>query len=534
MKFRNTLPHLMAILFLIVALASCQEDFSTLGSDIIGGQPINTLSNNSSTVIAYSRGLESVQTNSLPLYQLGSYNDPVYGKTKMELVSQLTLQNIGPDFGYGTYLDSVVLYIPYFSESVIEDDETTYTIDSVFGTEPINLSIYESNYFLRDYDPDSGLQERQKYYSNLGTVFEIPSNVGSLIYEEEGFVPSNEGYVLLTPDGDDDGDEPDETLVAPGLRFNLPVPFFRDKIISEEGSSKLMNNNNFKEYFRGLYFKVDDLGNDGNGFLFDIEDANITLYYTYQDTPVSGTISDTLAGADVERLSGELILNFAGINVNMFDNQLTPSIEESLNNPPNELEGEESLYVRGGNGIVTLINLFGDDEDDNGIADELDMIRQNEWLINEANLIFYVDQDKVTGGESEPERLIIYDAENISVLADYGRDATISAEPADAVTNHLGKLERGSDDNGDYYKIRITHHISNLVHKDSVNVPLALIATLNVLTGGFQSLENELESGLDFTPAASVIGHEGTVLYGNNTANEEKKLRLQIYYTEPN
>jgi hypothetical protein len=95
-------------------------------------------------------------------------------------------------------------------------------------------------------------------------------------------------------------------------------------------------------------------------------------------------------------------------------------------------------------------------------------------------------------------------------------------------------LERGTDENGDYYKIRITHHISNLVHNDSVNVPLALIATLNVLTGGFQSLENELESGLDFIPAASVIAHEGTVLYGNNTANEEKKLRLQIYYTEPN
>lgn len=147
MKFRNTLPQLMAILFLVIALVSCQEDFSTFGSDIIGGQDINLISDNSSTVVAYSRGLESVQTNSLPVYQLGSYNDPVYGKSKLELLTQLTLGNTDPDFGNGTYLDSVVLYIPYFSESTISGDVTTYTLDSVYGTEPIKISVYESNYF---------------------------------------------------------------------------------------------------------------------------------------------------------------------------------------------------------------------------------------------------------------------------------------------------------------------------------------------------------------------------------------------------
>ena len=237
MKIRNTLPHLLAILFLVIAFGSCQEDFSTLGSDIIGGQNINLISNNSSTVVAFSRGLESVQTNNLPANQLGSYNDPVYGKSKIELLSQLTLGNTDPDFGNGTYLDSVVLYIPYFSESTISGDVTTYTLDSVYGTDPIKISIYESNYFLREYDPTTGLQERQKYYSNLGSIFDTPSNIGPLLHEEENFVPSNEGFVLLTPDGADDGDDPDETLLAPGLRISLPVPYFRDKIINEEGSA---------------------------------------------------------------------------------------------------------------------------------------------------------------------------------------------------------------------------------------------------------------------------------------------------------
>jgi hypothetical protein len=541
MKIRNTLPLASVILFLIIALASCQEDFSTLGSDIIGGQNINATLDNNSTVVSYSRKLSPVQTNDLPLYQLGTYNDPVFGKMKAELVAQLTLGTIAPSFGEGTSLDSVILYIPFLGETSIANEVTSYTIDSVYGSNPINVSIYESNYFLTEYDPSTGLQERQKYYSDLGTVFETPGNKGQLIYNEADFLPTNEGYVLLSPDGEDEDTEPDQTLLAPGLRAALPVTFFREKIIAEEGTTELMNNNNFKEYFRGLYFEVDDLATDGNLFLFNIADANVTLYYTYQDSIVGGTTSDPTNGDDVERLSGQLTLNFGGINVNLYDNEpLNPAISAVLENP-NTVAGEENLYLRGGDGIVTLINLFGDDLDGNGVSDELDVLRTNNWLINEANLIFYVNQDIVTGGASEPERIIIYDAQNAQVLADYGRDPTISELPENALTGHLGKLVRGTDEIGDYYKIRITHHISNLIHKDSTNVPLSLIVTQNVLSGGFKTLKDPVElnddtidNDLNDIPSSSVISHEGTVLYGNNTSNPDKKLRLQIYYTEPN
>lgn len=541
MKIRNTLPSASAILFLIIALASCQEDFSTLGSDIIGGQNINAILDNNSTVISYSRKLSPVQTNDLPLYQLGTYNDPVFGKTKAELIAQLTLGTIAPSFGHGTSLDSVILYIPYIGETTVANEVTTYTIDSIYGSDPINISIYESNYFLTEYDPSTGLEDRQKYYSDLGTVFETPGNKGQLIYNETDFVPTNDGYVLLTPDGEDEDTDPDQTLFAPGLRAELPVSFFREKIIGQEGTTELMNNNNFKEYFRGLYFEVDDLGADGNLFLFDIANANVTLYYTYQDSIVGGTTSDPTNGDDVERLSGQLALAFGGINVNVYDNEpLNPAITATLENP-NTTDGEENLYVRGGDGIVTIINLFGDDLDGNEVPDELDVLRTNNWLINEANLIFYVNQDMVAGGASEPERLIIYDAQNAQVLADYGRDPTISELPENALTGHLGKLDRGTDENGDFYKIRITHHISNLIHRDSTNVPLSLIVTQNVLSGGFQSLKDPIElnddtidNDLTDIPSSGVISHEGTVLYGNNASDPEKKLRLQIYYTEPN
>jgi hypothetical protein len=38
--------------------------------------------------------------------------------------------------------------------------------------------------------------------------------------------------------------------------------------------------------------------------------------------------------------------------------------------------------------------------DNNGVADELETIRKNGWLINEANLVFHVDGDAMTNGFS--------------------------------------------------------------------------------------------------------------------------------------
>jgi hypothetical protein len=297
MKINKTLPYAMVILFLVISLVSCQEDFSNFGSDTIGGQDATTTLNSESTVISFSKRLGPVQSDQLPSYQLGTYNDPAYGKSKFELVSQLSLGTSDPNFGFEPVLDSVILYIPYFAEGTELDDVLTYEIDSVYGSDPIDIRIYESNYFLRQYDPSTGLQERQKYYSSLGNVFETPSNVGPLIYEISDFIPNNQSYLVQSPDGDDEDTDPDETIEPPGLRVRLPLAYFEDKIISQTGTAQLMNNNNFKDYFRGLYFKVDDLGTNGNLFLFDLNDAVVFLKYTYQE-------AETVSGEEPERLSG--------------------------------------------------------------------------------------------------------------------------------------------------------------------------------------------------------------------------------------
>jgi len=115
MKMKYILPRIGVIFLVIIALASCEEDFSNIDTDIID-QNFNTELDESRTVIAYSKKVRSVQSNRLPVYQLGVYNDPVYGKTTANLLTQVTLGegDTDPDFGDCTVLDSVVLYIPFF------------------------------------------------------------------------------------------------------------------------------------------------------------------------------------------------------------------------------------------------------------------------------------------------------------------------------------------------------------------------------------------------------------------------------------
>jgi hypothetical protein len=530
MKTRRSLPEILAILFFIIVLSSCEEDFVTIGADIIGDQVNDAELYDAGTVVSYSKMLLPVQTNRLPSYQLGVYNDPVYGKTTSKLLSQLFMDVQDPSFGNNAKLDSVVLYVPYYYELLITDNDSVYNVDSLYGNQPINISLFESNYFLRDLDPDSNFEDAQLYYSNQSSLFE--EFLGEELLAIEDFVPSSDPHILTEKIWDTATSSFDtiRSTIAPGLRAKLPNDFFEQKILSMEGTTELMNNNNFKEYFRGLYFNTESMNPDGSLFLFNIDNASVTLYYRHYENPLE--IGDS-PDPDNNELKGTYSFSFSGINVNTFENNIPASIQSALSDPDVE-NGEENLYIKGGEGIITIIDLFGKDLDENGVADELDVLREKEWLINEANLIFYVDQNNISGGETEPERIIIYDIKNNTILEDYKIDITTGEEPVNAVNVHLGRLQRGSDDLGDYYKIRVTSHISNLINKDSTNVPLGLMVSQNVLLSGFQDTFEEQSPGISEVPSSCVISPEGTILFGNATPNEEKRLKLQIFYTEPN
>jgi hypothetical protein len=194
--------------------------------------------------------------------------------------------------------------------------------------------------------------------------------------------------------------------------------------------------------------------------------------------------------------------------------------------------GDEKLYVNGGAGSMTIIDLFA--RDVSGESAELEEYRAKDWLINEASLTFRIDRD-LMGNNQEPYRVYLYDLNNNRPIIDYYGDQTVSAtKPKFGKRIHSGIIVK-EDGKGTYYKIRLTNHISRLFkNPDSTNVRLGLVVTESIAIVDNYETKNQTASGLKKVPLASVLNPLGTVLYGSKSSVPlDKRLKLEIYYTKP-
>ena len=559
MKLKRIFKQALGVLGLVFFIVACEEDFSTLGTNIVGGVNFETDFADEFTVAAYSRNyadgvnFNGIQTSNAPAVSIGYYDDPVYGTTTGSLLAQALLSQTDPDFGNNTVIDSVVFSMPYFSDLEATDEEgnNTYTLDSIFNeTGSMRLSLYRSNFFLNSFDPDSGFEDPSVFFSNDPTSFD--GIEGELIFQHNAFAPDASEIILTVPVEDENGDIPnlndrvESERLSPRLRFRLDednansniitnLLDWNEVIIAQEDQGTLLNQNTFFDYFRGLYLKAESISGTGSYFIFDPSQTNITIFYSFES---NGVVVDD---ADFDTSgSSSIVLNLGGVNMLEYINDFSsnPIGSVNFNETQDVIQGEESLYLKGGDGSIAIIDLFGRDED--GFSEELEALRSCNVIINEANLTFFVDQDALGSagsGTLEPERVVIYDFDNNSTLLDSSFDTTIGALGAvDTRINHLGRLVRETEGDleseGVSYRMRITQHINNIVRNDSTNVRLALAVSQNVIdisTSIIGGLEDEEENNI--VPASSVISPEGTVLHGSTSPIEAKRLKLRINYT---
>ena len=567
MKNNKFALQIIAFGLIILSFIACDKDFATLESDIINDVNATNFDilSEQYDIITYTQAIGPVQTNGLGLNTLGVYDDS-YGRTTSSFVTQVTTSAFDPDFGDEVAIDSVVLKIPYFSVAteIDEDGNITYELDSVIGRDPIKLSLFESNYFIRDFDPNAEFNESQAYFSNKSASTTETISDAALEGEELTFVDydvdgnmipvgntieiSEEGYILTEPDNEDDDDTDPQVLLrdSPGIRIKLDTTFWRNKIIDKEGESVLSSQNNFAEYFRGLYFKAVPVNDDGSFFILNVgaQTSNITIYYTRLTASTSDDAGET------EQATYQL--SFGPNRINFMDNDFTAPINDG-----DAVTGDSRIYLKGGEGSLARINLFnGDDVDEDPEMNAFEIFKNTfvetdeegnfvkaKRLINEANLVFYVDSDAIQTPDilqdGEPNRIYLYDIENKTPLFDYYADVGNASLPSFSKYNHLGPLQRVDDEpngNGIKYKLRITEHLNNLILSDSTNVELGLAVSINInLEESFAQRKVQTADNSDFTtPISSIITPRGTVLHGNNTEDESKKVYLEIYYTEPN
>ncbi|KAG1651659.1 Glycogen synthase [Nymphon striatum] len=160
------------------------------------------------------------------------------------------------------------------------------------------------------------------------------------------------------------------------------------------------------------------------------------------------------------------------------------------------------IYLKGGAGSFAEIQLFEDEA-------EINLIKANNWVINEAHLDFLHRSGCLTEINSEDTALGVF-------------------------LNYDGIIEK-SGERGLKYTVNITEHINNIIIRDSINATLGLQVTSDIRVTGVNNVL--LDNGDDKElPASAILSPLGTVLFGSavSPAEEANKLKLEIFYTETN
>jgi len=515
------------VLIFILLIASCEEEVTEIGGGFINGIEVQEpyLVENEN-ITAYSEKVSSVQTNNTTTYKLGTYIDPVYGTSETSILTQLTLEENDHDFGQDPVLDSVILTLPYFSQQIAQDE---YELDSIFGEGSFTLEISESNQFLRPIDPGENgeFEENQIYYSDQLNDFLPNINTNDPIFTSDVITPSDSTGVKVLFDQLSQ-DVTDTLEQSPRIRLKLPNDFFEEKILSKAGSEELAFGQNFVNYFRGIYIKAEQQSSEPVMGIFNLDqpEADITLYYRSMRNAPS---LDPEAEDSLIETFNKFNLKFNGIKVNLYDT------EESIDlSNPDTVNGDENLYLQGGQGSMGVLRLFdGPDSNNDGVSDELEELRSENLLINEATLRLYVNEEIAPGSVNRSNRIFIYDLDNNRLLIDYQIDPTASPNaPDQSRTLHLAPL--AEDDQGEFYRIRLTSHINDIINNDSTNVTLGLNVSQNVENSRlFDVRESETER-IEGLLETSLTTPKGVVIHGTQSNNETKRLKLSIQTTTNN
>jgi len=599
---------LLVSVTLILVISSCNQDFHPVGEALFIDQTLETLTESFPT-FTFQEKLKKVQTNGLPLMQLGKINHPIFGQAEASFTAQLTIPN---NLFFGNHRQQfedepddsdpnlipenetvkfVYLDIPFFTnqddadnDGVIDsldadpndplsnsdgdeltdliefqsqlnplssdsdgdgildhndDDNATYQsgnnvyqIDSVYGNREatFNLKVYELGAYLNELDPSDNFETTQAFYSTQD-------------YYEEGFSRAvlHDDIISLNFDEirinykEDDPETPDvdetlqvETRLSPRLRVPLDIGFFQENFIDKEGSTDLETSVNFQKALRGIIIRAEDFSEDLY-MLLDIQNAAVNIVYEYDDYQTQGTLGDT-SDDTVEKVEKEISLAFNGIRINTLKNSLfDAAVQEQLIASSNDTPTNR-LYVQSGT-FLGKIRLFDiENQNENELIESL---RGQSWLINEANLIFYIDPNLASPQELLAQRLYLFAYNSGFPLSDYVSDGSVSNFGRNSNKKIFGGLLEYDDNNVPYrYKFNITDHISNIIRNDSINFDLGLVVNADI--NNITPIKAVTESEQDLVyPLTASLNPLGAILIGSHpdASSEDKKVRLELIYS---
>jgi hypothetical protein len=276
----------------VILFASC-NDPDLVGLDVQPpGDKINFGYTDTTKVTAYTVREDSLRTDEISLYLLGSYTDSVFGRTDAGIFAQPLLPSSNVNLGDSLSVDSIVLTLGY---------------TGLYG-DSFPAQVFHVYKLTEDMHFDSA------YYSNR--VF--------------SYDPSEVGSATITP-------APHDSI--PQLRIRLSNQF-GDEFRDMSNNGQLTTNANFLTLFKGLYIKTDPVISGGGIFYVNLLTSlsKLTLYY-------SSGADDSLSFSFPFTTESARMTHFA------HDYSLSP-IQQQLND---SLNGDSLVYVQSMAGVKTKI-----------------------------------------------------------------------------------------------------------------------------------------------------------------------------------
>ncbi len=525
---------------------SCEQEDRFVGSDVVDGSAVN-LNRVLLDLTAYTVMPDTLRSDEYslnPNISLGVYNDPTFGKTKTSFYSQLRLSLLNPEFGDNAEVDSVVLELPVVSfntEDTVSVEKnlikTLYKLN--VNAENTECSIEDTTYrfqTIRRFKVDSLYGNTEQTMTlQVNRVVESMKIIDSASYSNKDFAIGElfgtgeitkqanalEVSDYTTEDGSDDGTEiSKDANPTYRIRLDNAVDFFQNEIIGNANSANLADQASFvANVLNGIKISVVE----ENGFFVNLNPTQFkfNIYYSYDNPDFTDEDGDGFNDGEEEcgvmetfpRLSGTYALDMSN-NYNVrhesIEHQTTGAITYDTPNA-------QTLYSAGLGGEKTIFE-FNEDQ----IQELREKVNSEKWAIMEAHLKVYPDKD-AQGDLPLPEYLYIYNYSENSLLADYG-DVS-----AGQFAFPYTQISLAYDDEGEYYLLRITEQIKNIVEKNESLDKFAIeVGNYIVLdpSAYFYTPLNAFYSNRVYNPyRLAMVGTHPS------TENENKKLQLEVLYS---
>lgn len=496
---KSTILGLIALI--VLATVSCDKEIETIGLNLVNNNTFET-SDFSQEVTTTTKNIVNVPANGVSQYLLGAYGDKEFGTLKASIVTQVSLPTVGASylngFGTNTVIDSVLITIPYQSTSDGKDatGKPKFVIDSIFGdaSKEFKLSVYELKTFLNNLDPVDPSKSAVYYSDKVFQKGTTPFYSGNFKVNATDTVSYIKRYLA-------DGktvfkrDTIKDTDVKPSIKIPLNEAMIKQYFVDNAGNAEFQSLDNFIHFFRGFYIEASEIGGQSAHLIsLTTTGSKMTIYFskTSDENVDQDLDGDGVKGEKGVRSGSKYDFLFNTIKSNVLERDYSVS----------KNSGAERLYVQGAAGSLATVEV------------DLAAFQNKNWLVTDANLTFYVDQNAQSN--IAPERLLIYNySENTRLIDDlYG--------------NTQGYLEK--DDAGKPYKyvFKITDYISNLLKSGE---------PLGKLTFGIKVYNSETDVPASFsdTVIKSYSWYpKGVVLYNHNPIHANKRVKLNVSYTQLN